>query len=56
MSIDIDGHLKDKAYFYIALRLALYNLILRLPWITKQDVRLNILRLEIKIMSTGTTI
>jgi hypothetical protein len=30
MLIDINSYLKDKAYFYIALRLALYNLILRL--------------------------
>jgi predicted aspartyl protease len=56
ISIDIDGHLESKAYFYIAPRLASYDLILGLPWITKQDVRLNAPRSEIKIMSTGTTI
>jgi hypothetical protein len=30
MLIDINSHLKSKAYFYVALRLALYDLILGL--------------------------
>jgi len=56
MSIDIDRHLEDKAYFYVVPKLASYDLILGMPWITKQDVRLNAPRSEIKILSTGTIV
>lgn len=56
MTIDIDGHVENRAYFYIAPKLASYDLILGMPWITKQDVRLNAPRSEIKIKSTGTIV
>ena len=53
MTIDIDGHIEKKAYFYVAPKLASYDLILGMPWVMKQDVRLNAPRSEIKIRSTG---
>lgn len=56
ISIDIDGYYKEKAYFYIVPKLASYDLILGMPWIIKQDVRLNAPRSEIYIRSTGTIV
>ena len=41
MSIDIDGHYEEQAFFYVIPRMESYDMILGLPWITKQDVRIN---------------
>jgi hypothetical protein len=56
VQIDIDGHCEDKVFFYVAPRLALYDLILELPWFKGQDVHLNPQRSWLTIHSTGTRV
>jgi predicted aspartyl protease len=54
--IDIDGHVEEKAFFYVVPRLATYDLILGMPWFKKQDVRLHPRRSWLEIRSTGTRV
>jgi Retroviral aspartyl protease len=41
ISVDINSYYKEILYLYIVFRLANYNIILRKPWIKKQDVCIN---------------
>jgi predicted aspartyl protease len=40
LQIDLDGY-KEDAFFYVVPRLALYDIILGLPWMKRNDVRLS---------------
>lgn len=55
VSMDIDGH-KENAFLYVVPRMATYDIILGLPWFKKRDVRLNALRSEMEIRSSGTQV
>jgi predicted aspartyl protease len=35
---DIDGHIEERMFLYVVPRLALYNIILGLPWMSSNDV------------------
>lgn len=54
--IDIDGHVEKRIFFYIAPRLADYDLILGMPWVTKNDARINVPKDECLIAATATTV
>lgn len=52
VDIDLDGHRQSKVFLYIA-PLGQYDMILGMPWIISQDVRINGPRSEMEIRSTG---
>ncbi len=56
VQIDINGHIEDRAFFYIIPQLENYNIILDLPWFRKQDIRLYPKHLQVEIRSTDTII
>jgi predicted aspartyl protease len=56
MSIDIDGHVEERAFAYIVPRLALYDMILGMAWVKKQGVQIDGSKLECVITSTGTVV
>jgi hypothetical protein len=56
MSIDINGHREEKVFFYVVLKLASYDLLLGMSWLTKQDVRLHASKSEILVGSSRTII
>lgn len=56
VSIDIDGHYEERAFFYIVPRLASYDMILGMQWLKLQDVRHNAPASECMIMSSGTLV
>ncbi|KAI1004395.1 hypothetical protein K3495_g3815 [Podosphaera aphanis] len=55
VGIDLDGHRKSRVFLYIS-PIGHYDVILRMPWITSQDVRINGPRSEMVISSTGTKV
>ena len=52
IELDLEGHVQDKVFLYVA-PIGDYDIILGMPWIRAQDVRINGPRSEMKIMSTG---
>jgi hypothetical protein len=44
--LDLNSYKEGRVFLYIAL-IGYYNIILRIPWITAQDVRINSLQLEL---------
>jgi hypothetical protein len=56
ISMDIDGHSEEQVFLYVVPRLASYDMILGMPWVIKQDVRINGPRSELMVMSTGTIV
>jgi len=56
LSMDIDGHREEQAFCYIVPKIASYDMILGLPWMTMQDVRLNAPQSECMIMSSNTLV
>lgn len=56
ISMDIDGHSEEQVFLYVVPKLASYDMILGMPWVRKQDVRINGPRSEGMIMSTGTIV
>ena len=54
--MDIDGHREEQAFCYIVPKIASYDMILGLPWMTMQDVRLNAPQSECMIMSSNTLV
>jgi hypothetical protein len=52
IKLDLEGHVQDKVFLYVAL-ISDYDIILGMPWIRAQDVRINGPRSEMKIMSIG---
>jgi Retroviral aspartyl protease len=56
LSIDIDGHREEQAFCYIVPRIVSYDMILGMPWMKKQDVRLNAPQSICKIRSSNTII
>src|SRR5205807_9040992 len=56
LSMDIDGHREEQAFCYIVPRIASYDMILGLPWMKKQDVRLNAPQSICKIRSSDTLV
>ncbi|KAI0991256.1 hypothetical protein K3495_g16931, partial [Podosphaera aphanis] len=55
VDIDLDGHRQSKVFLYIA-PIGHYDMILGMPWIISQDVRINGPQSEMLIRSTGTRI
>ncbi|KAI0992479.1 hypothetical protein K3495_g15706, partial [Podosphaera aphanis] len=55
IDIDLDGHQQKRVFLYIA-PIGSYDMILGMPWITAEDVRINGPRSEMLIRSTGTTV
>ncbi|KAI0994838.1 hypothetical protein K3495_g13345 [Podosphaera aphanis] len=55
VDIDLDGHRQSRVFLYIS-PIGHYDMILGMPWITSQDVRINGPRSEIVISSTGTKV
>ncbi len=53
---DIDGCIENRAFFYVAPKLASYNLVLGLPWIRKNQVLLGADRLSLTIGSQKTVV
>ena len=53
--IDIDGH-SERAFCYVVPRLDDYDMILGLPWMIKQDVRINAAASECRIASSDTPV
>jgi hypothetical protein len=56
VSLDIDGYYEAKSFLYVISCLESYNMILGLPWIIKQDARINSPTSECLIMSTNTLV
>lgn len=56
VSLDIDGHHEARSFLYVVPRLESYDMILGLPWIIKQDARLNGPASECLIKSTDTLV
>ncbi|RAL60702.1 hypothetical protein DID88_010020 [Monilinia fructigena] len=56
VSLDIDGHYEERSFLYIVPKLESYEMILGLPWINKQDARINGPKSECFIASTGTLV
>jgi predicted aspartyl protease len=56
ISIDIDGHLEERAFAYVVPRLASYDMILGMAWIKKQGVLVDGSKSECMITSTGTVV
>ena len=55
VNLDLDGHCEVKVFMYIV-PIGHYDMILGMPWITAQDVRINGPRMELQIKSTGTLV
>lgn len=56
VSLDIDGHYEARSFLYVVPRLESYDMILGLPWIIKQDARINGPTSECLILSTNTLV
>jgi hypothetical protein len=56
VSLDIDSYYEAKLFLYVIPRLESYDMILRLPWIIKQDARINGSTSEYLITSTNTLV
>jgi len=56
VQIDIDEHQKSRTFFYIAFKLAFYNLILDLLWMKQNKIILNADRVSLTIEFTKTII
>lgn len=56
MTIDIDGHREGRTFCYIVPKIASDDMILGMPWVTKQDVRINGPESECIIRSTNTLV
>jgi hypothetical protein len=56
ISMDISGHSEEQVFLYVVPRLASYDMILGMPWVKKQDVRINAPRSECMINSTGVVV
>ena len=56
VSLDIDGHHESRSFLYVVPRLESYDIILGLPWIVKQDARINGPMSECLIRSTDTLV
>jgi Reverse transcriptase (RNA-dependent DNA polymerase)/RNase H-like domain found in reverse transcriptase/Integrase zinc binding domain/Chromo (CHRromatin Organisation MOdifier) domain len=56
VSLDIDSHYEQRSFLYVVPRLHSYDMILGLPWITKQDARINGPKSECLIASTNTLV
>lgn len=52
IKLDLEGHIQEKVFLYVA-PIGDYDIILGMPWIRAQDVRINGPRSEMKIMATG---
>ena len=55
VTLDLDGYREEKVFMYVT-PIGHYDMILSMPWITAQDVRINGPRSEMRIGVTGTTV
>ena len=55
VELDLDGHREERAFLYVSL-IGHYDMILGMPWVRAQDVRINGPRSEMKIMTTGVVV
>lgn len=56
ISMDIDGHHEERAFLYVVPKIADSDMILGMPWIVKQDVRINGPKSVCMIRSTNTLV
>jgi hypothetical protein len=52
VNLDLDGHREEKVFLYVS-PIGHYDMILGMPWVRAQDVRINGPRSEMKIMTIG---
>ena len=55
INLNLDGYREEKVFLYMSL-IRQYNIILGMPWVRAQDVRINGPRLEIKIITISIVI
>jgi predicted aspartyl protease len=55
VELDLDGHREERVFLYVS-PIGHYDMILGMPWVRAQDVRINGPRSEMKIMTTGVVV